>query len=516
MPAASCPRCCSSSEAVVQHLVDRRVGDDAYDSAHERCSSEAGRGEPRPAKNRACRPKPAADRASATARLAPTAGQGPNSATNPAWAGVVTPAMSANTTTSEQPARQHRISRPACGPRNPRPMARITPASKRARRWHRRPSRRSGSAANASACFATGAILSHPNIARDSAPAYAIAAMKPMIQVASAITSRMMPRTNANSADSATTATTAISNPFMRWRRAGASGATGETDASLRRRDDSAIPFALQRDARGVRFGARTVTADAHAPQRAARRVDRLDVRRRSRSSSACSRARSRPCRRQTRRAARQSHLGFSGAAVAVAAARLVAGSARSGSWRCSASASDGDALTCSAFGPRFSRRRSARFASLFGSPLGAAADATARLLRDGGRRRRATRPERRPSLRLARRDGDRFALRLRRRLRLACLARQSIDELALVDRRNLARKRRRRAGAVPFRAASAARSRRRAPRTIAPTRRRRALRFISSTRSSALSAMRSAYAMRAPESPRPAPPPRSGTIRKR
>ena len=46
-------------------------------------------------------------------------------------------------------------------------------------------------------------------------PAYAIAAMKPTIHVASAITSRMMPRANANSADSATTATMARSNPFI-------------------------------------------------------------------------------------------------------------------------------------------------------------------------------------------------------------------------------------------------------------------------------------------------------------
>jgi hypothetical protein len=40
--------------------------------------------------------------------------------------------------------------------------------------------------------------------------------------------------------------------------------------------------------------------------------------------------------------------------------------------------------------------------------------------------------------LRLARWCGDRLAVRFRRRLRLAGLAGQAIDELALIDRRNL------------------------------------------------------------------------------
>src|SRR6185295_10052701 len=145
---------------------------------------------------------------------------------------------------------------------NPRPIARTTLARLRARIA---PATITATriSTKAIACLATGATLSQLN-RLDTDPAYAIAAMKPTTHAASAIISRMIPRTKANSADSRTTATIARSNPFIGGAFVRGANVPLRQQASLRRGDDPAVAFALQRDARRLRFRPRDVAADAH------------------------------------------------------------------------------------------------------------------------------------------------------------------------------------------------------------------------------------------------------------
>src|SRR5512141_303948 len=100
-----------------------------------------------------------------------------------------------------------------------------------------------------------------------------------MIQAASATTSRTIPREYANRIDSATMAITTRSRAVIGSGTARADDRRPRAAAPLSRGYDEAVPpIGLELRARGVRVGARREPADAHAPQRAAARLDGLRV----------------------------------------------------------------------------------------------------------------------------------------------------------------------------------------------------------------------------------------------